>query len=139
MPRIGFIEKTRVHSASKYFVVGLSAFAADYLVLLITYYLINLPLKVATSLGFFSGFIISFGVNRKWVFGGNQRKRLWRQIAEYLALLIFNYVFTVWGVSFLNNHSIKPFIGKLLVMGLVMCWNYALFRWIIFVGVEEAS
>jgi len=125
------------HSSSRYFAVGVSAFATDYLVLLFTYYVINLPLKVATSLGFFTGFIISFSVNRQWVFAGKQRKHISRQIAEYVALLIYNYFFTVWGVSFLNNHGIKPFIGKLLIMGLIMCWNYALFRWVIFVGEDK--
>lgn len=106
--------------------------------LLITYYLINLPLKLATSLGFFSGFIISFSVNRQWVFGGKQSKHIARQITEYLILVVFNYLFTVYGVSFLNDHGVKPFIGKILTIGLIMCWNYALFRWIIFVSKDDS-
>lgn len=125
------------HSSTRYFVVGLSAFVADYTVLLLSYYLLDLPLKLATSLGFFSGFLISFSVNRQWVFGGKQRKHLSRQIVEYLILVVFNYLFTVWSVFFLNSHGIKPFIGKVLVMVLVMCWNYALFRWVIFASRAE--
>jgi len=117
--------------------VGIFAFAVDYVVLLLGYYPLGLPLKLATSLGFFSGFIISFSINRKWVFAGKQRKHLVRQVIEYLILVVFNYLFTVWAVSFLNSQGIKPFIGKVLVMMLVMCWNYACFRWVIFAGKDE--
>lgn len=129
-----YLKRVLGHSAVRYFAVGVSAFAADYAVLLLCYYLIGLPLKLATSAGFVAGFLISFSINRQWVFGGDQRKHVARQAVEYILLLIFNYLFTVFGVSFLNSHGIKPFIGKLLVMGLIMCWNYALFRWVIFVG-----
>jgi hypothetical protein len=53
-------------------------------------------------------------------------------VTEYLILLVFNYLFTVWAISSLNDHGVRPFIGKLVVMTLVMCWNYTLFRWVIF-------
>jgi len=135
------ISKSRFlnHSSLRYFAVGLSAFGTDYLVLLFCYYVLNLPLKVATSAGFITGFLISFSVNRQWVFGGKHRKHLARQAVEYITLLIFNYLFTVFGVSFLNDHGIKPTIGKLIVMALIMCWNYALFRWVIFVKGPETT
>ncbi|HSW85277.1 MAG TPA: GtrA family protein [Candidatus Saccharimonadales bacterium] len=117
---------------SRYFVVGVFAFATDYAILLICYYLLNVPLKLATSLGFLCGFLISFSMNRKWVFSGKQQNHLSRQIIEYFILVGINYLFTVWAVSFLYDRGIKPFIGKIIVMGIIMCWNYACFRWIIF-------
>lgn len=120
------------HSASKYFVVGLLAFFTDYLVLLFGYYAVNLPLEIATTLGFMAGFAISFTSNRQWVFGGQQRKKIKRQVTEYSILVGFNYIFTVVAVSALNGLEIDPEIGKLLVMAVIMCWNYALFRWVIF-------
>lgn len=138
MPLKVITTKYLSHSGLRYFAVGLSAFGADYVVLLFCYYALGLPLKLATSAGFVTGFLISFSVNRQWVFGGRHRKRLARQAAEYISLLIFNYLFTVFGVSFLNNHGIRPFIGKLLIMGIIMCWNYALFRWVIFAHEAEA-
>ncbi|MBX4197076.1 GtrA family protein [Candidatus Saccharibacteria bacterium] len=112
----------------------------DYLVLLFLYYVLNLNLELATAIGFIVGFAISFTANRQWVFGSqNHKKRLPRQITEYVLLVIFNFLFTILAVSFLNSHGVKPFIGKLLVMGLIMCWNYALFRWVIFVSDEPAK
>jgi len=120
------------HSAYKYFVVGILAFSSDYVLLLVSYYVIGLPLKIATTIGFFTGFLISFTINKQWVFGGKQKKNTNRQVIEYLILLGFNYVFTVWTVNLLNEHKVGPAISKLFVMVLIMCWNYVLFRWIIF-------
>ena len=127
------------HSTSRYLVVGVSAFGADYALLLFTYYVVGLPLTIATSIGFFSGFAISFIFNKQWVFGGEQKKRPARQVIEYLTLLAFNYLFTVWAISYLNDHGLQPFIGKLIVMTLVMCWNYTLFRWVIFTKEAEGE
>lgn len=118
--------------------VGIFAFAIDYLLLLFLYYILNVNLEVATASGFIAGFIISFSANKKWVFGHEkQKKRLHRQVIEYSALVVFNFVFTVAAVSFMNNHGIRPTIGKLIVMAIIMCWNYVLFRWIIFVHEKE--
>jgi putative flippase GtrA len=109
----------------------LGAFSADYFVLVISYYILNLPLWLSTSLGYFTGFAISFTINRRWVFGGKQRE-IRRQVPEYFTLVVFNYIFTVVSLGFLNNRGITPGISKLLVMILIMCWNYVLFRWVIF-------
>jgi putative flippase GtrA len=128
------------HSSSKYFIVGLLAFGIDYAVLLSLYYLAGLNLELATSIGFIVGFMISFTVNKQWVFGQvKQRKHLVRQVVEYVCLLIFNFIFTVVTVNFLNQHGVPPVVGKLMVMGLIMCWNYALFRWVIFVQQLETK
>ena len=126
------IESLKKSSGAKYLLAGATAFGTDYLLLVTTYYIVGLPLKVATSIGFFSGFLVSFSLNRQWVFWSDHHKNLGRQVVEYVILLLFNYLFTVWAVSFLNSHGIKPAIGKIGVMGLIVCWNYALFRWVIF-------
>lgn len=125
-------KKLASHSAAKYFIVGLGASGSDYVLLVFSYYVLGFPLKLSTTLGFFTGFLISFTINKKWVFAGEQHKNTRRQAAEYLLLLGFNYVFTVWAVSLLNNHGLGPAISKVMVLAVIMCWNYALFRWFIF-------
>lgn len=107
--------------------------------MLFTYYVVGLPLKLATTIGFLSGFAVSFSFNRRWVFGGEHKKRPTRQVTEYLILLAFNYLFTVWAVAFLNEHGLEPFLGKLVVIALIMCWNYTLFRWVIFTTEPDAD
>jgi putative flippase GtrA len=128
------------HSSSRFFLVGLSAFGIDYIVLLFLYYALGVNLEVSTAIGFIIGFAVSFTANKQWVFGkARQKKNLPRQITEYILLLSFNFIFTVWTVSLLNSHGIKPAIGKLMVMALIMCWNYALFRWVIFASEEPGA
>jgi putative flippase GtrA len=140
MFKLSKVKKLKSHSASKYFLVGISAFTTDYLVLIILYYLLNVPLKLATSAGFLTGFLISFSINRQWVFGSKKhKKKIWRQIIEYSLLVAFNFLFTVVAVSFLNDHGMKPFIGKLVVMAAIMCWNYVFFRWVIFAAANEPA
>jgi len=128
-------EKPTKHPAPRYFLVGLLAFAVDYGTLLVLYYLLSIPLSVATSLGFVSGLILSFFSNRHWVFGENGKHRnIAHQSIEYVILVIFNYSITVLGVRFLNNKGVHPYYGKLIVMSLIMCWNYTLFKKAIFAG-----
>jgi hypothetical protein len=52
---------------------------------------------------------------------------------------MFNFLFTIVSVSLLNDYGITPVIGKLMAMALIMCWNYALFRWVIFVSAAEKN
>ena len=127
------------HSASRYAAVGILAFAVDYTLLLFTYYVMAAPLVVATTVGFLVGFVISFCGNKRWAFGGEQRKQTTRQATESLVLLVFNYLFTVGAVAFLNQHGLPPAIGKLLVIAMIMCWNYTLYRWVIFAKKSEAE
>ncbi len=126
------LDKAKRNSVLKYLLSGTTAFGLDYILLITTYYVIGLPLAVATSIGFISGFLVSFSLNRQWVFPSGPQRNIRRQVIEYIALLVFNYFFTVWGVSFLNDHGVSPAIGKLGIMALIVCWNYALFRWVIF-------
>ena len=128
------------HSASRYLVIGLLAFGLDYAVLMVSYYVVGLPLAAATFVGFMAGFLISFTGNKLWVFGGDeQSKRTRRQAAEYIALLAGNCLFTIWSVGFLNAHGFPPFIGKMAPIALVTCWDYMLFRWAIFGKKSEAE
>jgi putative flippase GtrA len=126
------------HSSLRYGLIGIVAFGADYVTLLGLYQSLHISLFWAASTGFIIGFIISFLSNRQWVFGGTHNKKVTRQITEYLLLALFNYFFTVQAVAVLNNMGIKPYIGKLLVMGLIAVWNYAIFRWVIFTRSEES-
>jgi len=130
------------HSASRYVVIGGVAFAVDYALLLASYYIVGLPLAAATTAGFLAGFLVSFTGNKHWTFDGEQRQQTGRQMAEYLALLAANCIFTVWAVGFLNTHGFPPAIGKMAPIVLVTCWDYAIFRWVIFskrLGAELAD
>jgi len=117
----------------KYLVSGGSAFVVDYSILVLFYYTLGLGLGLSTTLGYFSGFFISFFANRYWVFGksGTTRKPL-KQILEYTALVIFNYFFTLIAIQQLDEFGIKPAIGKIMVTAIIVVWNYLIFQKFIF-------
>jgi putative flippase GtrA len=117
----------------RYLIAGGSAFVVDYGVLVLSYYVIGVSLGLSTTLGYFFGFFISFFANRYWVFGksGTTRKPL-KQIIEYTALVIFNYFFTLIAIQQLDKLGIKPSIGKIIIMAVIVVWNYLIFQKFIF-------
>jgi putative flippase GtrA len=131
------IEKLKIfltdRSLRRYIIIGLSAFATDYLILTFCFYVFSINLSLAASAGFLAGFLVSFALNRWWVFGSAGSVRsTHRQVAEYTALLIFNYFFTVIGVNWLNEVGVEPSFGKIILMAFITCWNYIIFKKIIF-------
>lgn len=120
-------------SEFRYLTAGGVAFTIDYISLVTAYYIFKLPLVLATTIGYFSGFIISFFANRYWVFGksGAIRKPI-KQILEYTLLVIFNYFFTIVAIEQLNKAGIKPSISKIMIMVVIVIWNYLIFQKFIF-------
>lgn len=117
----------------RYLIAGGSAFVVDYGALVVAYYAIRLSLGLSTTLGYFAGFLISFFANRYWVFSksGTTRKPI-KQVVEYTILVIFNYFFTLIAIQKLDMVGIKPSVGKILVMVLIVVWNYLIFQKLIF-------
>lgn len=117
----------------KYLLTGGLTFAVDYLVLLTGFYVFLLPLWAATTLGYLAGLCVSFFINRVWVFGehGKQRKMA-RQLVEYVLLLLFNYIFTVFTIRLLDNLGVTPAISKIIVTAMIAGWNYLIYNKVIF-------
>lgn len=117
----------------KYLIVGSLAFITDYLILMLCYFMLGINLILSTTLGYFTGFLISFTANRSWVFAHQSKnKKIHKQIVEYSMLVIFNYVFTVIFIKSLDQINITPKISKIIVMTLIVIWNYLLFKYVIF-------
>jgi putative flippase GtrA len=131
------IEKIKIFltdkSLRRYIIIGLSAFATDYLILTFCFYVLSINLSLAASAGFLAGLMVSFILNRLWVFGSSGRVRsTHRQMIEYIILLVFNYFFTVIGVNWLNEVGVEPSLGKIILTSFIICWNYTIFKKIIF-------
>jgi putative flippase GtrA len=133
MRKMGKLNKTLDNSLIRYLTVGITAFGVDYAFLLMSFYLLKAPVVFATSVGFLAGLVVSFVANRYWVYGksGSERPQH-KQLVEYIVLLILNYIFTVFAVKFLLNNGVEPYIGKIIVMAFITCWNYILFSKFIF-------
>jgi putative flippase GtrA len=124
-----------VHQLVKYGVTGVSAVATDYGTFSALYGLAKAPLFVATTCSLFAGFIVSFLLNRAWVFDarkGRAHKRVELQVVLYVLLLAFNTGFTYLFIAWLRHAGVSAYVGKLFSIGIVMVWNYVAYKKVIF-------
>lgn len=117
----------------RFLITGGSAAVVEYVVFLGLHYITDGRLLVmCQSISFMCGFIVSFTLNRRWVFksDGNPKKEL----IKYTSLAFINLVLSNLILLFLvNDVKIVSYIAKVLVMGLIAIWNYIIYQNFIFV------
>lgn len=127
------IKQASEKSLIRYLLVGAVAFLAEYVVFLVLFYTANLPLYLANSVSFVLGLAVSFMLNRSWAFGGEEyAKRAHHQLIMYTTLAFVNLGLTNVLIGTLRSLDVAPVIGKLLVMCMIVAWNFLLFRYVIF-------
>ena len=136
--------KDLIHSFLKYLVVGGIAFVIDFSVLEILYRGFNAPQYLAVSGGFVCGLIVTYIMSNKYVF--SQRKMADKRTAEFtiftiigiIGLLLTNFfmwVFAdccegIWAMLNLTNYKVE--LSKIITTGLVLIWNFAARKIILF-------
>lgn len=100
----------------RYFVVGLLSFVIDYETLTAVHRLLDAPLWVATSVGFWLSFVVNFALSRLWTFAESAGHPA-GQLVRYSTLVAGNYAATVVVVSGLHALGLSILIAKALVVG----------------------
>lgn len=118
----------------KYIVTGIISWGFDYGTLLSLYYVASLKLGVATTTAFVVGLIVNFILIKFWVFHDSQkgRKASFSQGLQYGLLTAFNLMITNLVIYQLSKKSIGPEISKVLTTGMIACWNFILYKKVIF-------
>lgn len=119
----------------KYGVTGASAVLTDYGTFALLFGLLKTPLFVATTCSLLAGFVVSFLLNRIWVFEAHKdtaHKSARMQVVLYVLLLSFNTGFTYIFVKGLTEVGLNAYLGKLASIGVIMVWNYIIYKKIIF-------
>ncbi len=120
----------------RYGATGMSAVVADYGGFALLYGLLKVPLLVATVTSLLAGFVVSFVLNRIWVFGASKQKAHKKpqlQIALYTLLFVFNTAFTYLFIFYANQRfGVSAYISKLCTICLVMAWNFVAYKKVIF-------
>lgn len=113
--------------------VGIATLIVDVFVTQISY-LAGAPAFVASAIGFLSGFVVNFPLNRKKVFhhGANDRFSFKVQIWSYAGLSVFNLVTTSATVAALTALGVPISVSKILVTVVFFFWNYLVYRFFIF-------
>jgi putative flippase GtrA len=117
----------------RYLLVGGAAFVTEYGLFLIIYYLLHTDIYIANSISFLCGLSVSFTFNRGWAFNsGSFRHKKHHQLAMYTVLALFNLLLTNLLIGLLKKHGLDPKLAKVVVMCLIVVWNFLLFKGLIF-------
>jgi putative flippase GtrA len=115
----------------KFLISGFLAAGMEYGVFLILFQLLSLEVLLSNSVSFLCGLIVSFSLNRAWVF--NSRENGKKQFAAYFTLALVNLAISnvlVWAM--VHQLYVSAFVAKFLCMGLIATWNYVIFGKLIF-------
>lgn len=127
-----YIKKVHGWRPFRYLVAGGVAFVSDYSVFLALHYLAGLSSPRSGVISFFIGLIVSFTLQRFWVFSGDSNQLIKREVIGYGVLAFINFFVTAYGLILLDNLKVPAFIAKLLIVGIIMVWNYLLYKNVIF-------
>jgi putative flippase GtrA len=120
----------KYHNVLKFIMSGSLAALTEYTTFLILHHF-KLHLAVANAISFCCGLVVSFLLNKHWVFSHKSNGR--RQFIMYASLALVNLSLSSGLIVILvRSIGIPPFISKICVMGLVASWNYIIFQKVIF-------
>jgi len=125
------VEKESIGQAVRYAITGLCSAAIEFALLFVFRDIIGLSILISNSAALSIVFWFNFLMNRLWSF--KSRKKLGRQLVLYLALFAFNL-----GASDLIMHllthelSMQYMLAKVFATGAVVCWNFVLYRKVIY-------
>jgi putative flippase GtrA len=125
------------HRFVRYLLVGGTTFFIDFGILFSLHAKLNVSLAIATSIAYWTSILYNFLLNREWTFSISERKSLRKHIITYLALLGFNYLFTVIFVSLASRH-INYLFAKACAVMIQMSWTYLVYKNVIFIK-DDAS
>lgn len=115
----------------RYLITGVSSFVIEYFLFFLLFKVLSIYELVANTVVITIVFWFNFLMNRHWSF--QSKEKLGRQLLMYLALFMFNAVisnlFIYTGVTILE---ISPLISKVLIMCLIVTWNFVIYKKVIY-------
>jgi putative flippase GtrA len=125
-----FSRKTAVQ-LGRYFVTGMLAAGLEYSLLILFTEYVGLWYILSNSIAYISGFAVSFLLNRYWSF--QSKENILKQFLQYAMLFTVNFVLNNILMYVLTSIAGIPYtISKLFVMGMVVTWNFVIFKKIIY-------
>jgi putative flippase GtrA len=124
----------RIPKPIKFLVSGGSAAFVEYLlfVLLIASAGQSYILLIQ-AISFLAGFIVSFTLNKLWVFSNRHSGKTYHELVKYAVLAMVNLVisgFFIW--LLVETLQQDVYLSKLIVMVMIAVWNYFIFQKLIF-------
>ncbi|HEX3027958.1 MAG TPA: GtrA family protein [Clostridia bacterium] len=126
-----FLEPKSLMQFAKYLVTGVLAAVTEYGLFILLKNYVGLWYMFANIPAYFAGFWISFLLNRFWSF--NSKENFKKQLLQYFALFSINLcVQSILLYLLTGPAGIPSSISKIFVMGLIVLWNFIIFKKIIY-------
>ncbi|NSW92611.1 MAG: GtrA family protein [Firmicutes bacterium] len=115
----------------KYVTTGGISFGAEYTMFYMLFRILKLWYIWSNSIAMTFGFTISFFLNRFWSF--KSQGNAYRQFIMYGVLFLVNlFISNMLMLLFSGTFGIKPLISKLVTVGILVCWNFVIYKKVIF-------
>lgn len=114
-----------------FLISGASAAAIEYMAFLSLEYLTNINTMASQAISFCCGLVVSFVLNKYWVFKDRASVAYKRQAMSFFILGIMNLIVTTVLIGVITIY-ITPFVAKIILMICVAVWNYLILNAIIF-------
>lgn len=116
----------------KYLITGFTAFGIEYSLYVILYKWVGLYYILASVIVYALVFWFSFFVNRIWSFKSTGDVK--KQLFQYGLLFFFNLVVAnIFLMQLLTDViGLSPLISPFLKMAFVVCWNFLIYKYIIY-------
>ena len=123
------MERLYKHKVVRFLISGGSAAAVEYVAFVAL--TLATPILVANSISFACGFVVSFILNKKWVFASVGNSKI--QLTRYFILALVNLAISTALIWILVDVAhVYDLIAKIAVMLVIACWNYVIFSRVIF-------
>ena len=117
-------------SAVRYLIVGFSSAAIEILLFTVFYYALHIDVVVSNVCAITIATIYNFTLSRKWTF--QSVSSLPRSVVLYLLLFTWNQFFSSWAIVVLVDLGFIALFAKVITMGIIVCWNFWLYRKVVF-------
>lgn len=116
----------------RYAATGLATFVIEYSLFIFLVYGLKLAPWLGQSVSYVAALIANFLLLKYWTFQEEKSTKVISQAPKYATLVLFNLPVTTLLMHILTVHHLKPFLAKLVVVGLAATWNYVIYEKIIF-------
>jgi len=115
----------------RYVIVGTSSFALEFLLFAVLHEAASLHVVLSNVLALTGAAVYNFIMSRSWTF--KSTSSLLRSVILYLLLFFWNQFFSSWVIVFLMEQGLNAMIAKIITMAIIVCWNFILYRKVVFV------
>lgn len=137
------MNKSSIWQIARFCLAGTTTVAIDFLTFFfLVEYFANFTdvdeaiyLAIANTISLLAGFLVSFTLNKFWVFKQKDQKHvknLKLQLLMYTLLFLFNIGFATFFVWAVSGAGLNTYFAKVLSIMLITLWNFIIYRKVIF-------